>query len=230
MVNFRVISMRYFVALAGLLSMVYVGGLESPHRNVYAQTLPTPEQPATPEGQSSPATTPANQQPSLQPSASASEYVRQGDRHYANADYDRAIASYTQSLDQYGQNAYAYYNRGNAYRQQRKYVEALGDYNLSLQLNPDNTFGYLYRGMVLKELGEHQVAVANYDEFIKRNDSNAAGYAERGELYHLLGDKQAALADLKKALDLYKRQEKYRNQRLVQKQIEKVKATKDKAN
>lgn len=191
-----------------------------------AQTVPTateeesvaPASPATPDAAAEPA--------AEESSATVAEYVRQGDRHYAAADYEDAIASYTQSLGLFNRNAYAYYNRGNAYRQLENHEEALADYNRALQLNPEHIFAYLYRGMVLQELGEDQVAVASYTAAIERNGSNPLAYEKRGEAYHAIGEKKAALDDLEKALKLYRKAEKYRQERAVQKQIQKVKSSK----
>lgn len=213
-----------------MLGLLCCGTLTLLTPTVSAQTSVPNNDAAVPasEAESTPEQSPAEAEA---PSTSrVSEYVRQGDRHYADADYEDAIASYTQALDLFNQNAYAYYHRGNANRQLENYEAALADYNRSLQLNPDNMFGYLYRGMALYELEEYQVAVANYSEAIKRNGANPLAYEKRGEAYHALGDKKSALSDLKEALKMYKRKEKYRKQRLVQKKIQKVHASKDKAS
>ena len=196
-----------------------------------AQTVTEPSDteaaPVAPASQSpSETSVPPSDEPAASSSAKVSEYVRQGDRHYAAADYEDAIASYTQSLEIFNRNAYAYYNRGNAHRQLENHQEALEDYNRALQINPENIFAYLYRGMVLQELGEDQGAVASLSAAIERNGANPLAYETRAASYQALGDKKAALEDLEKALKLYKKAEKFRQERAIQKQIQKVKASK----
>ena len=157
------------------------------------------------------------------PSTQVADYVRQGDRHFADGNYEAAIEAYTQALSIFNMHAYAYYNRANAYRKLQNYDAAIADYNRTLRLNPDNLFAYRYRGLALAKVGQLEAAVTDYTEVIRRNPKDAKAYHSRGDAYAALNNTEAALVDYKEASKLYYGARKYRQHSEIQKRIKAVK-------
>ncbi|NJK41561.1 MAG: tetratricopeptide repeat protein [Acaryochloridaceae cyanobacterium SU_2_1] len=123
---------------------------------------------------------------------SVTEAVTLGDQHYAQGDYDSAVAAYSHALQSFELHAYALYNRGNAYRQLENYRAAIADFTKSLKIDPDNNFAYLYRGMAL--LGDQQAdaAISDFNHLIERNFKLPLAYHKRGEGYMIKANYQAA--------------------------------------
>jgi tetratricopeptide (TPR) repeat protein len=133
-------------------------------------------------------------------------HVQQGDRAFAEGDFNGAVAAYTQALQLYNLNDYVYYNRGNAYRKLKDYKNAIADYTKAIQLNPQNSFAYLYRGMMYQADNAAEAAIADYTVLLKLNDQDPKVYLRRAEAYASLKQKEAAVADFRKASELYRKQ------------------------
>ena len=165
----------------------------------------------------------AQGEPSEAEKMQLADYIRQGDRHYAEENYEAAIASYTQALETFRLHAYAYYQRANAYRQLENYEAAVNDYTQALQLNPNNQFALQYRGLSLAAMGNREAAIADYTELIRRNPKDAKAYHLRGDAYAALNHHKAALEDYQEALKLYQGARNYRAYSAIQQQIRAVK-------
>jgi tetratricopeptide (TPR) repeat protein len=155
--------------------------------------------------------------------ATASTYVRQGDRAFAEGKYAESVEAYTQALALYNLNEYAYYNRGLAYRKLKDYKNAIADFTRTLQLNPENTFAYLYRGMTLQANGQPDLAIADYTALIKIDESEPLAYLRRAEAYVSLKQKDKAREDFAQATALYKKQGNQGQAEKVQSQVRSLK-------
>jgi Tfp pilus assembly protein PilF len=67
----------------------------------------------------------------------AVDYRTQGLAHYAQGEYEKAIADYTGAIHIDPSYMLAYQSRGHAYRALGKYKEAIADYRRAIRLNPD---------------------------------------------------------------------------------------------
>jgi tetratricopeptide (TPR) repeat protein len=161
-------------------------------------------------GQSSSTPSPSNPAQSSTPDSAAktavSDYVRQGDRAYAEGKYAEAVEAYTNAIQRFDLNEYAYYNRGNAYRKLKEYPKAIADFTKAIQLNPQSTFAYLYRGMALQASGQTDMAIADYTALIKMDGQQPLAYVRRAEAYVSLKQNDKARDDFKLAAELYKKQ------------------------
>jgi tetratricopeptide (TPR) repeat protein len=155
--------------------------------------------------------------------ATASVYVRQGDRAFAEGKYAESVEAYTKALELYNLNDYAYYNRGLAYRKLKDYKNAIADFSRTLQLNPENTFAYLYRGMTLQVNGQTDLAIADYTALIKIDESQPLAYLRRAEAYVSLKQNDKAREDFTQAASLYKRQGNQGQAERVQSQLRAIK-------
>lgn len=161
--------------------------------------------------------------PAQRPSMTVSEYVRKGDRAFAEGRYAEAVEAYTKSLELYRVNEYVYYNRGLAYRKLKDYKNAIADFTRTLQLNPQNTYAYLYRGMSLQASDQVEMAIADYSALIKIDDQEPLAYLRRAEAYVSLKQKGKAIEDFNQATELYRRQGKQAQAEKVRSQVRALK-------
>ena len=155
--------------------------------------------------------------------ATASVYVRLGDRAFADGKYAESVEAYTKALELYNLNEYAYYNRGLAYRKLKDYKNAIADFSRTLQLNPENTFAYLYRGMTLQVNGQTDLAIADYTALIKIDESQPLAYLRRAEAYVSLKQNDKAREDFTQATSLYRKQGNQGQAERVQSQLRAIK-------
>jgi tetratricopeptide (TPR) repeat protein len=95
----------------------------------------------------------------------ADDYLSRGlDRHLrgdltgAMADYDRAIARYSDSVSQ----AVAYLTRGKARQDQGDLTGAIADYDRAIARHPGYAAAYLRRGLAYREAGDLERARADF--------------------------------------------------------------------
>ncbi len=155
--------------------------------------------------------------------ATASVYVRQGDRAFAEGKYAESVEAYTKALKLYDLNEYAYYNRGLAYRKLKDYKNAIADFSKTLQLNPENTFAYLYRGMTLQSNSQTDLAIADYTALIKIDEAQPLAYLRRAEAYVSLKQNDKAREDFTQATALYRKQGNQGQAERVQSQLRAIK-------
>jgi len=118
------------------------------------------------------------------------------------ADYEQAIADYTQSIRRAPGYAGAYHGRGSAYHELGEYEQAIADYTQSIRCAPDDAGAYYGRGVAYYYLGEYEQAVADYTEAIRLDPDDADAYYGRGTTYKYLSQFELAHVDFKHFLEL----------------------------
>lgn len=88
---------------------------------------------------------------------------QRGNAHYAQQEYDQAIADYTEVIRLDPKFSAAYFNRGNAYVAQQKYAEAIADFNEATHIDPKNGQAFCNLGGVRSRTGRkagHTIAIS----------------------------------------------------------------------
>lgn len=99
----------------------------------------------------------------------AETYLKQGNVHFSQGDYQSAIADFNLAISFNPDNAHAYNNRGWAYYRLNDYQRAIDDYNQAISLNRDYADAYYNRGNVYYNLKEYQRAIADFEQALKIN-------------------------------------------------------------
>ena len=94
----------------------------------------------------------------------ASAYFNRGIAYKNKADFDRAIADYTQAIQLNPKDAKPHVNRGNAYSDKGDFDRAIADYNEAIQLDPKFAFAYLNRGLANLFTGALPKAIADLNQ------------------------------------------------------------------
>jgi serine/threonine protein kinase len=120
----------------------------------------------------------------------------EGKDDLAAADYDRALADYTEviRLATGPQAAVAYRNRGSTYYQKGEFARAIAEYTKAIRIKEDADF-YTHRGQAYIESGEIDLAISDLDEAISLDANNDKAYTERARAYWKKGDLTHASAD-----------------------------------
>lgn len=142
--------------------------------------------------------------------AQASELDRlfnQGVAQLQRRDFEAAIASFSQILDENEDDPMAYMGRAIAYRSQGDYRQAIEDYNASIRLQPDNPSAYLDRGICYYQLQDYEQAEENYSTALRYNEEYGQAYYNRGLTRLKMDERRNALADFRQAADIYQEQE-----------------------
>ncbi|MYK93686.1 tetratricopeptide repeat protein, partial [Candidatus Poribacteria bacterium] len=116
--------------------------------------------------------------------------------------YQKAIAYYTEALEQKPDLLEAYLNRGIVYNNMDKVDEALENYNTAIQLDPSYTDAYYNRGFVYLDKEDLDQAVADFSKVIELNPEHAEAYYFRGLLYFSKEDFEQGLQDCNRAIQL----------------------------
>jgi tetratricopeptide (TPR) repeat protein len=118
------------------------------------------------------------------------------------AQYDKAIADYTQSI-QFDEKFYdAYSNRGVAYYEIGEYNKAIADCTQAIQLNSQHSWAYNNRGIVYSVIGENDKAIVDYTQAIQIDPDLLLAYYNRGNSYGDIGEYDKAIADYTEAIQL----------------------------
>ncbi|GHV76698.1 hypothetical protein AGMMS49942_15190 [Spirochaetia bacterium] len=132
----------------------------------------------------------------------AEAYVRRGDEYYKSADYDRAIADYTEAINLDQNYTGAYHNRGVAYEKKSDIDNSIADYTQAIDLQPNHTVSYYGRGIGYINKGDYDRAIADFDRVIELEPNNAFAYNGRGVAYERKGSIDRAIADYTRALNI----------------------------
>lgn len=135
--------------------------------------------------------------------------ARQGVSALLRGQYDKAIESYSEALEDRNlsdpRRANIFNDRGVAKWRLGKVREAVEDFNKAIELFPDFAVVYNNRGNALIDLGRLGEAVADFDRAITIAPAYGAAYNNRGNAHHLQSDFAAAEKDFRKAAELLPR-------------------------
>ena len=132
----------------------------------------------------------------------ANAYNNQGMAKAAIADFDGAIADFTQALALKPDYAVAFYNRGIAKKARGDIDGAIADYTTAIALKPDYAFTYNNRGNEKALIGDLDGAVADYTKAIALQPGCAEAYHWRGIARSMQRDWDGAIADFTQAIEL----------------------------
>ncbi|MEH1766168.1 MAG: tetratricopeptide repeat protein [Nostoc sp.] len=119
---------------------------------------------------------------------SFADSYQQGYIAYKERDYDKAIVSFTEAIEQEPTQARAIVNRGNARYNLKDYEGAVADYSQALQINPNQIKALVNRGNARYMLAEYsndpdqeyKLAIADYNQAIGLDKNEIEAYIRRG--------------------------------------------------
>lgn len=168
---------------------------------------------------------------------SASSYLKQGNTHKEQGEFEEAIKDLNQAIKINPDFGKAYLNRGIAHYKKGNLNEAINDLQqakeIFVQQGKLKTPSYQYTEITLTKLyynlgvesaqkREFEEAIKNYNQAIIMDPDYAAAYANRGMAYHHQKNSAKAIDDLKKAASLYQKQNKIRIYQQIQKTLEQL--------
>lgn len=123
-------------------------------------------------------------------------FFKRANALHQKAQYDRAIADYTQAIRLLPSFANAFYNRGVSYYSLRQYDRALADYTEAIRLDPNNPAVFLNRGSVYAIKGQYDRAIADFDQAIVLRPGFDLAILNRSRIYVQNGQYDRAISDL----------------------------------
>ena len=122
-------------------------------------------------------------------------------QHY-KGEYDKAIESYSRSIDLNSGVSVAYSNRGISYMEKGDYAPAIEDHSRAIELNPGNARSYYDRGLAYDKSGDHIAAIQDYTIAIELDLGYADAYNNRALAYMHLGEFGRAIQDCDRVIEL----------------------------
>ncbi len=116
--------------------------------------------------------------------------------------YDKAIASYSRSLEIDPKGYVTYSNRGKALFDKGRVEEALSDFNNCLAINPDYVEALSNRGAALASKNSFKEALADLDKAINLDPANINAYSNRSLAYYYTNEFEKAITDITTYLKL----------------------------
>jgi DNA-binding helix-hairpin-helix protein with protein kinase domain len=119
---------------------------------------------------------------------SFADYYQQGYTAYKDRDYEKAIANFSEAIEQEPTHARAIVNRGNARYNLKDYEGAVADYSEALKINPNQIKALVNRGNARYMLGEYSndpdteyhLAIADYNRAIGLDNNEVEAHIRRG--------------------------------------------------
>ncbi|MBD2676247.1 MULTISPECIES: tetratricopeptide repeat protein [Nostoc] len=149
---------------------------------------------------------------------SFADYYQQGHTAYKQRDYEKAVANYSQAIEQEPKHARALVNRGNARYNLKDYEGAVSDYTQALKIKPSEIKALVNRGnarFMLAEYSndpdtEYNLALTDYNRAIGLEPNEVEAYIRRGivraQMAKYSGESQQvykrAIADFTQAIKL----------------------------
>jgi tetratricopeptide (TPR) repeat protein len=124
----------------------------------------------------------------------AQQEFQAGMRFLEPKNYQRAVGSFSRSIDIWPRISDAFYERGIAYRAMGKTDLALADFDKAIELNPNMDRAYASRGLIYRERGDIRGAVEQFTKSINIR-ATVDAYYQRGQTYESLGEHQKAIED-----------------------------------
>jgi len=165
----------------------------------------------------------------------AKPFYDQGYSFVDNHEFDKAIESYKKAIQidstgncGTGTDGVAFGELGYAYTRLGDFQNAITYLDKAIQLNKFAPDPYQTKSVLLMQQGKNDLALPVLDSLIQYVPTYAMGYVQRGFLYNSTGKYELALQDLKKYLELIKKQNQEQNSAAlaedVKKQISEIEA------
>ena len=117
-------------------------------------------------------------------------------------EYDKAIESYSRSIDLNPGVSVAYSNRGISYMKKGDYASAIEDHSRAIELNPGYARSYNDRGLAYDKKGDRIAAIQDYNRAIDLDPTYADAYINRALAHMFLGEVGLAIQDCDRAIEL----------------------------
>jgi tetratricopeptide (TPR) repeat protein len=132
----------------------------------------------------------------------AVNFLNQGVEYFKSKNFEEAIKSYTNAIDESPLYLKAYYNRGNAFLNLKNYENAIKDYTRCIKIDRKFTKALLYRAYSYSYNKQNDLALRDYDDLITQEPDNVQALSNRGTLYIEKGQHEKALEDFSKTVEL----------------------------
>jgi lipoprotein NlpI len=132
----------------------------------------------------------------------ATAYALRAMRYDDKADYDRAIADYTEAIRVNPKLDYAFFRRAWAFVQINDYDRAIADCNAAILLKPQFETAFEVRAYANTLKGNYVQGISDYSSIINLNSKNSSAYHSRAFLYLKKGDFDRSIKDYSEAIKL----------------------------
>jgi tetratricopeptide (TPR) repeat protein len=112
-----------------------------------------------------------------------------GNAHFANGDYDKAVADYSEAIRLNPQEAMYFHNRGNCYYRKGEFSKAADDQTKAIKIKPEFGQAWAWRGSTYAELGQWEKAAADFVKVTEFKEAPAAAWHQHALLRLQLGDR-----------------------------------------
>ncbi len=109
-------------------------------------------------------------------------FNNRGNEWLRRADYDRAIADYSEAIRLDPKHAHAFNGRGSVWSVKQDYDQALADYSEAIRLDPTSAHAFGGRGNVWSGKKKHDRALSDYAEAIRLDPNDAYSFDARAWL------------------------------------------------
>ena len=132
----------------------------------------------------------------------STRFFKNGEIHFADADYAKAIEDYDKAIEEDPQDSAIYYRRGISYKRLGKYDSALKDYNRTIILDPKNPWVYNDRGNIFDMKGNYERAIQDYTKAIALYPNFDWPHRNRGSCYRKTDRLDLAIRDDTRAIEI----------------------------
>lgn len=133
---------------------------------------------------------------------SAENLHLRGIAYAAHAQYDNAIADYTESLKKKANNAGVLNNRGQSWYMKGDYDKAVSDFSMAIRVDSKHFVAMNNRALCRIALREYTDALNDLNAAIKLNSEYPEALNNRGVVHSRHGDYKSAIADFSAALKI----------------------------
>ncbi|MCJ1312818.1 anaphase-promoting complex subunit cdc27 [Agyrium rufum] len=123
-------------------------------------------------------------------------YTLQGHEHISNEEYDKAMASYRDSIKAENRHYNAWYGLGRVFEKQGKYNEAEQHYRIAASINPTNAVLVCCIGVVLEKNKNPKAALLQYARSCELAPKSTLSRFKKARVLMSLGKPDLALAEL----------------------------------
>jgi tetratricopeptide (TPR) repeat protein len=131
----------------------------------------------------------------------AGEAVADGKTQYGLANFEKAMAYFSQALDLDPGNAGALFERGRTFISLGLFEEAVAEFDVLIAVETDNPTAFFNRALAYENLDNFAAAVADYTSSITLDPANLDAYSRRARGFAKLMQYEAAVADYTVILD-----------------------------
>jgi tetratricopeptide (TPR) repeat protein len=120
------------------------------------------------------------------------DWLYKGLAEYNNKDYNDAIISFTEALENNPRSVNAYVMRGNSYRSLDRDVDAIEDYNNAIKISNEFVAAFSNRGYAYSKLKKYKKAIKDYRKSIEIKPEYFYSYPGLADAYLFKGDYKKA--------------------------------------